>query len=155
MRLKSCLSSLLLAATSAVVYAQSGVLSVGDPAKLVVKRSGETAHTLRAALQSGYHCNSDKPTEDWMIPLRLTWQSTALETVSITFPKAKMEKFAFSDKPIAVLEGEFDIVSKFKRVANAMPGPAILSGKLRYQACNDKMCLPPKTIDVKVPLLIE
>jgi len=27
----------------------------------------------------------------------------------------------------------------------------VLTGKLRYQACNHNACFPPKTIDVKVP----
>jgi hypothetical protein len=141
---------------SVVAYGQgSGALAVAEPQKLSVKRSGETLQALKLSLKPGYHCNGDKPTEEWMIPLKLTWQSTALETVSVAYPKPKLEKFEFADQPIAVLDGEFEVVTKFKRAANAMPGPAVLSGKLRYQACNNKMCLPPKTIDIKVPLLIE
>jgi hypothetical protein len=27
-----------------------------------------------------------------------------------------------------------------------------LAAKLRYQACTDKACLPPVTVDVKVPV---
>lgn len=158
MRSKNCSSravaALLLAAAAALAQS-TNVLSVAEPQKLNVKRSGDTVQALKLALKPGYHCNSDKPTEDWMIPLKLTWQSAALETVAVTYPKAKMEKFEFAEKPIAVYDGEFEVVTKFKRVANAMPGPAVLSGKLRYQACNDKMCLPPKTLEIKVPLLIE
>jgi hypothetical protein len=28
----------------------------------------------------------------------------------------------------------------------------VIPGKLRYQACNDRMCLQPKTIDVSLPV---
>jgi len=31
-------------------------------------------------------------------------------------------------------------------------GPAVMTGKLRYQACNDRMCLAPKTLDVSLPV---
>jgi hypothetical protein len=38
-------------------------------------------------------------------------------------------------------------------VANTAPvGPGTVGGKLRYQACNDRMCLPPKTLDVDLPV---
>jgi hypothetical protein len=33
-------------------------------------------------------------------------------------------------------------------------GPAVLTGKLRYQACNDRTCLIPKTIEVTLPIEI-
>jgi hypothetical protein len=32
---------------------------------------------------------------------------------------------------------------------------ATIQGKLRYQACNERECLPPKTLDVQVPMDIE
>ena len=34
------------------------------------------------------------------------------------------------------------------------PGQATIAGKLHYQACNNRMCLTPKTIDVSVPVEI-
>jgi len=32
---------------------------------------------------------------------------------------------------------------------------AMINGKLRYQACNEKECLQPKTLDVQIPIDIE
>ena len=63
-----------------------------------------------------------------------------------------MEKYAFSDKPLSVYTGNFDLITKFKVGTSAMPGQVIMTGKLRYQACTDRMCLQPKTIDVSVPV---
>jgi hypothetical protein len=34
-------------------------------------------------------------------------------------------------------------------------GPGVLVGKLRYQACNDNSCLPPKTLEVRLPYQIQ
>lgn len=157
MRSKSFFSSVVAAVSlAAALPAQTaGPLAVHEPQKLVVKRTGAATQTLKAEMKPGYHCNSDKPTEEWMIPLKLTWQSTAVQAKSVVYPRPKMQKFEFSEKPISVLDGAFDIVTTLERIPNAMPGPSVLSGKLRYQACNDKMCLPPKTIEVKVPLLVE
>ena len=69
-------------------------------------------------------------------------------------PGAKLEKYDFPEAA-SVLGGEFEIVTKFKRAANPALGPGFLSGKLRYQACNDKMCFPPKTVEIKLPVLMQ
>jgi DsbC/DsbD-like thiol-disulfide interchange protein len=132
-----------------------GVLSISEPAKLTVPRAGEATGSLKLQLQPGYHVNSNAPNEEYLIPLRLTWDSTAVETVAVHYPKPALEKSDFSDKPLSVFNGNFEIVTKFRRSAKASPGPGFLNGKLRYQACNDKMCLPPKTLEVRVPLLVE
>lgn len=99
-------------------------------------------------LQGGYHLNSHKPEEPYLIPLRLTWDANAVETVGVDFPEPKKEKYAFSEKPLSVFTGDFAITSTVKpKVA----GFTVLNGKLRYQACNHNTCLPPKTVDIKIP----
>lgn len=157
MNLKNYFASAILAVcAAAIANAQApGVLSVADPVKLSVPRSGEAVQTLKLQLKPGYHVNSNTPNEEFLIPIRLTWDQASAETVAVQYPKPALEKTEFSDKPLSVFTGDFEIVSKFKRAAKASPGPGFLNGKLRYQACNDKMCLPPKTLDVKVPLLVE
>jgi hypothetical protein len=66
-----------------------------------------------------------------------------------------MEKYEFSPKPLSVFTGSFVIATSFKVSLKATPGPALVSGKLRYQACNDKACFPPKTVDIKLPVSIQ
>lgn len=157
MKSASCWISLLAAVLAPAAAAQTPqILTIREPEKTAVPRQGEVRIVLKAAVRPGYHTNSDKPSEDYLIPLRLTWDPQApLQTVEILYPKPKMEKFEFTEKPISVLDGEFEIVTRFRRAPNAMPGPAFLTGKLRYQACNDRMCFPPKTLEIKVPLLIQ
>jgi hypothetical protein len=59
-----------------------------------------------------------------------------------------MEKYSFSPTPLSVFSGTFVITSKFKVAPTAAPGPMAVNGKLRYQACNDRECLAPQTLDV-------
>ena len=157
MKLKNfCVSGGLTALVCATLWAQSpGVLTVSNPAKLRVPRAGIVEQSLKLEVKPGYHVNSDKPNDDYLIPLRLSWEAGAVEAVAVEFPRPAIEKSDFSEKPLSVFTGNFEIVTKFKRAAGAVPGPGLLTGKLRYQACNDKMCLPPKNIVVKVPLLVE
>ena len=119
--------------------------------KVSGKRGESVAVKLSVRLNDGYHCNSDKPSDEYMIPLKLTWNKDTVETQSIVFPAPKHEKYAFAEKPLSVYTGGFEIDSKLKILPAAPPGLGLLTAKLRYQACTDKMCLPPKTIDVKIP----
>jgi hypothetical protein len=153
----SPLARLCLAAVLAVIaapcFAQGpNVLSVLPPEKLVAK-AGSTAHAkLSVRIQPGYHANSNTPSDDYLIPMRLTWSAGPLETADVVYPKPELEKYSFSDKPLSVYTGSFELVSRFKVPATAAPGQLVLAGKLRYQACNDRMCLAPKTVDVSLPV---
>lgn len=98
-------------------------------------------------VRDGYHVNSHTPTEEFIIPLRFTWTDGAAQAGEVTFPKPSLEKYLFSPKPVSVFTGAFKAQTKFKLVSTGT-----VMGKLRYQACDDKSCLPPRTIDVKVPV---
>ena len=110
---------------------------------------------MKAELQPGFHVNSNMPGDDYLIPIKLTWNKDPLEAEQVTYPKPQMEKLSFSPKPISVYTGSFEIGTRFKAPASAMPGMAFMNGKLRYQACNNKECLPPRTVDVRVTLDIQ
>jgi len=98
-------------------------------------------------LKSGYHVNSNTPSDEFLIPLRFTWTNGAAEAGEVTFPKPQLEKYQFSEKPLSVFTGDFKVQGKFKLISTGT-----VTGKLRYQACSDKACLPPRTLEVKLPV---
>jgi hypothetical protein len=141
----------IILVSSPLSFAQSNQLSVAPPDKITAK-SGSTAQVkLSAQVRAGFHVNSNTPNEDFLIPLKLTW-SGVLETAEIVYPKPQSEKYPFSEKPLSVYTGDFEILTRFKVPAAAASGPGVVSGKLRYQACNDRMCFPPKTVDISLPI---
>jgi hypothetical protein len=133
----------------------SAVLNIAPATRLTIHRGGEADFTLKADLQPGFHVNSNMPGDDYLIPIRLTWSKEPLEAAQVTYPKPQMEKLSFSANPISVYTGSFEIATKFKAPMGAMPGMGFMNGKLRYQACNNKECLPPRTVDVRVTLDIQ
>jgi hypothetical protein len=129
----------------------AAVLSVaGAPPPFQAKIGVTVDAKLPLQLRPGYHVQSNTPTDKYLIPLRLTWNPGPLEAVAVTYPKPQMEKYAFSEMAQSVFSGNFDLITKFKVSPNAIAGPTAITGKLRYQACNDNMCLPPKTMDVSL-----
>lgn len=117
-----------------------------------MKRGATATVPVRVRLREGYHVNSDKPSDQYLIPLTLKWTEGVITGPQVAFPKPAMQKFEFSEKPLSVYDGEFALTSTFKVAPSAPAGLTKLAGKLRYQACNDRMCLPPRTVDVVVPL---
>jgi DsbC/DsbD-like thiol-disulfide interchange protein len=141
----------------APLFAQSsGYLTVGEPRQVAGKRNAAVQVKIPVSVRPGFHVNSNSPTEEYLIPLKLTWTAAgALESGSVTYPKPSMEKYEFAENPLSVFTGDFDLVANFKVAANAPAGPGAAVGKLHYQACNDRACFPPKTIDVTVPYQIQ
>jgi hypothetical protein len=132
----------------APVLAQiSTVLTVTPPEKIAGKRNEVVTADFTLQLRNGYHVNSNTPSDEFLIPLRFTWTDGAAQAGEVTFPKPHLEKYQFSEKPLSVFTGDFKAQTKFKILSTGT-----VTGKLRYQACSDKACLPPRTIDVKVPV---
>jgi len=114
--------------------------------------------TVKASLPPGYHANSDTPTEKYLVPLSLKWTGGPLQAESVTYPKASSEHYPFQkpgDKPLSVVTGEFSITTKFKVAPDANSGPASETGTLRYQACDNRACYPPKNVPVSVTVSVQ
>ena len=118
---------------------------------LEVKAGEELEVPVSIRVRYGYHINSNRPNDDYLIPTRLTWDDGPLKAVAVKFPEAETVKYNFSEKPLSVYSGQIVITTKFD-APQSKPALKELTGKLRYQACNDKACLPPKTAAISIPL---
>jgi thiol:disulfide interchange protein DsbD len=130
----------------------SQVLSVKAPPKAVAPRGQSFTVPVEIVLTAGYHVNSHAPADDFLIPLRLSWDETFLKVEEVIYPKPESRKYPFSEKPIQVYTGDFTIQTRFHAPTQAAPGMKVVTGKLRYQACNDKMCLPPRVAEIRLPV---
>jgi hypothetical protein len=122
------------------------------PPAVRVKAGDELSVPLKVVIRPGYHINSNTPAEDYLIPTRLSWNDAGLKVQSIDYPQAETVNYEFSEKPLSVFSGSITLRSTFTVPEPVPSGLKELTGKLRYQACNDKACLPPVTVDVTVPV---
>lgn len=97
--------------------------------------------------------NGDKPKDDFLIPLKLTWSGGPLEAKSIAYPQP--EEIQVGAEKLVVLTGNFQIHTEFKVPETAAAGPSTMTGKLRYQACNNTMCFRPASADVTLPVVVQ
>jgi hypothetical protein len=129
-------------------------LTVGQTEKVVGKRNDAVRTKIPVSILDGYHVNSNTPSDEYLIPLKVTWTALgALEGGQVTYPKA--EKITVGAQSLSVFTGKFDLAVNFKVSAKAPAGPGIATGKLGFQACNDKMCFPPKSIEINVPYQVQ
>ena len=143
----------MLAVFSPWLPAQTDTILTIAPPRKILATPGETATAfIRVRLRAGYHVNSHTPSDEYLIPLRLQWKAEPLEVAGVCFPEPQMESYSFSDKPLSVFTGDFDITSRFRVPKDAPAGSRILTGTLHYQACTDKLCFPPKTVTVRLPV---
>ena len=63
------------------------------------KRNAALQVKIPLVVKDGYHVNSNQPSEEYLIPLKLTWtEMGALEGGTVTYPKPALEKYEFSEQ---------------------------------------------------------
>ena len=136
----------------------SGYLTVDQVQKVAGKRGAAVQAKIPMTVKEGCHVNSNKPNDEYLIPLTLTWKATgALTPGTVVYPKPMLEKPDFADKPLSIYKGTFEVMANFKVANDAPAGPGAAVGTLRYQACSDvsAACFPPKTVEVTVPYTVQ
>ncbi len=121
------------------------------PASPVTVTPAKPAHVeLQFRVASGYHINSNKPGNEFLVPtvLKLDAQ-TGLVISKVTYPRGEDQSFPFSpNEKLNVYSGDF-MISAQVRTANSTPvGRYRIHGRLTAQACDNKMCYPPKDMPV-------
>ena len=116
-------------------------------------RGGEAAQTLHVTVQPGSHVNSDKPKNEYLIPLKLEWERGPITAESISYPQP--EQIKVGDEMLSVFTGSFTVSTQFKAAKDAPAGAFSLTGKLHYQACNDQMCFRPSSLLIHLPVVVQ
>jgi len=134
---------------SAASVVKTKVYASLDP----VPRGKEFQVAVVVDIAGGYHMNSHKPLDSYLIPTTLTPQLPAGFTLADTvYPPGKNLKFPFSpDKPLNVYTQSVTLRLRVTATEAAALGDTSIPITLRYQACNNSACLPP----VKVPVTAE
>jgi len=153
-KLRSILG-LFVAGVSLAAFAQSPgtkapSVSVApvDPITVTRGKSGEVTIHFRVA--PGFHINSNTPKSEFLIPTTLKLEApTDIAISKVTYPDGKDMTFPFApDEPLNVYTGDFDVSLMVRPLHSVMPSKYAIHGNLKYQACDNAACYPPKTVPV-------
>lgn len=137
------------------ITSQSVVKVTTEPVEIVAGQSNEAV--VKINTQSGYHINANPASFAYLKATELDLQDTPELIVDyIYYPNPQVKKFAFSaDQELRVYEGETQVKVMLNAEKAAPKGPRTLPAKLNVQACDDKVCYPPGSIDVSIPVTIK
>ena len=152
---------LTLAAISIPASAQDlpAAASVLQPQAYVSLQPVPRGHAFELAvvakISPGFHINAHVPSEDYLIPTKVTAElPPGLFVVETNYPRGVMRAFSFSKTPLRVYEGSFTILMKLRTNGTAPVGHQKINLTVGYQACNQDACLPPTKIPVVAELEI-
>jgi len=117
-----------------------------------VARGATTLLTATGKIASGWHINAHRPNEPFLIPTAVTL--TLADGVTATapiYPEPKTQTFAFAEgKELLVYDGKIEISAELTIPPNYASNAFVVAAELRYQACNDTTCLPPRSVHAEV-----
>ena len=116
-----------------------------------VTRGKANSVELLFRVEPGFHVNSNQPSAEYLIPTSLKLDPpTDIAIGKITYPPGQEMSFAFApDEKLSVYTGDFSLSVSIRPLASVLPSKYEIRGNLRYQACDNAACYPPKNLPVR------
>ncbi|MGC2197143.1 MAG: protein-disulfide reductase DsbD domain-containing protein [Terriglobales bacterium] len=121
------------------------------PIDLVTVTRGKGAPvSLHFRVAPGFHINSNTPKSEFLIPTALKMDApTDIALTRTSYPAGKDMTFPFApDEPLNVYTGDFTVSMTVRPLHTVQPGKYAIHGDLKYQACDNAACYPPKHLPV-------
>ncbi|MBA3241491.1 MAG: hypothetical protein H0T60_09745 [Acidobacteria bacterium] len=120
-----------------------------------IDADGSAEASVRLDIAEGYHVNANPPSDKFYIGTEL--QAEPQEGITPgkpVYPPALTKKFSFAEQPLAVYEGRAVIKLPLRAERLAAKGRHTFKARIRVQPCNDLACLPPRTIEASIPVVV-
>ena len=134
----------------------AGVLSVnaqtvsGSLGNGTVSRGSTAKGSIVLNIPGGLHVNSSRPNSEYAIATVVRISGQGVRTGGISYPRGRNRKFQFSENVINVYEGRVSIPFTVTVPASFRGDVVRIRAVVRYQACTDEVCYPPKNKDVTI-----
>jgi uncharacterized protein len=128
-----------------IEYSSGGIVRAS--AEVSISNENNTSVSLSIHIAEGWHINSNKPFQDYLIPLQIetSEQNKVQQLGKLVFPEPIFKKLLFEDMKLSLYEGNLQIGIDVER---AMPFESFderrLDIYLTLQACNTEICLLPE-----------
>jgi hypothetical protein len=121
------------------------------PEQVSIPAGKASAVALHFRIQPNLHINSHAPREKYLIPTMFSIpESSGVRLAAANYPAGTDFPLpADPNEKLLVYTGEFTIDARIV----ATPGDHLVEARLRYQACDQNACMPPKTITVPIDVI--
>jgi len=123
--------------------------------KTRVPPGGSLQVAVRLVIDAGWHVNSSKPLQDYLVPTTLSLNGDSPASLSkVTSPEGKRVALGFDEGPLSVYQGEAWLSARVEVAGNAREGDSELGLKVMLQACDDRSCGPQQELTLAVPITV-
>jgi hypothetical protein len=131
-------------------------VSMAPAPVMAVTRGKSNPLHLRFRVASGFHVNSNQPKSEFLIPTALKLSApTDIVIGRVSYPAGTEMSFAFApEDKLSVYSGEFPVVVEVRPLAEVIPARYMIRGELKYQACDNAACYPPRKLPVQFEIKV-
>ncbi len=123
--------------------------------EIVVSAGKIAVIKIQVEIKKGYHIQANKVNDELLIPATVKIDEAKNIIISgQEFPPAKKIKLEGTDYFLDVYDGIFEIRISFKTIEKIPKGKYLMNAQFHYQACDNKTCLFPKSIEFFIPIKI-
>ena len=138
----------VLAALGLGQGAQPPAAALTPLVSVMAAKPGATVRlALRVVVPEGVHVQSDRPSDPTLIPTVLWIDQSAVKVREIVFPPATKFRVEGLPELLDVFERDIVIGVEASIPPSAAPGRLTIPARFRYQACDEKACYMPQTVE--------
>ncbi|MBI5708848.1 MAG: thioredoxin family protein [Candidatus Eisenbacteria bacterium] len=136
---------------AAVPIPKAETLVRASATPVTITAGGRAGASVTLAIQPGWHINASPPSPDYMIPTTVELKGAeGLTAGRPAYPAGTPMKVGFDESPISVYSGQAVVKLVLAAAPGAPNGTHVLKGKVRFQACNDQVCLAPAGVPFEI-----
>jgi DsbC/DsbD-like thiol-disulfide interchange protein len=120
-----------------------------------IKRGGSAKGTVTLSIPGGQHTNSNRPGSEFAIPTTMSVTATGAKVSGIIYPRGKNKKYSYSDEALNVYEGTVRFGFTVSVPAGFKGNSVKIRAVVRYQACTDSVCYPPKSKEITLTAAVK
>ena len=141
-------SSLPVTTSAQLGRPKADVTAVAESAR--VPAGGTVRVGARVSLPDGFHVQSDRPRDPNLIPTVFTVEApVGVNVRAVGYPEPQDFVQQGQATPLTVFDHEFVAAAELALDPAVPEGPLVVTGRIRYQACDDAVCYAPATAPVQ------
>ena len=145
MKFLGVLIGTFLLAAAAGAQTVTGSISGGT-----VQKGKAARGTVVLSIPGGLHTNSNRPGNKYQIPTTIRLSAPGARVSGPTYPRGVNRKFQFSETVINVYEGTVRFPFTVTVPAGFRGNTVSVRAVVRYQACTDEVCYPPRNKEITI-----
>jgi cytochrome c biogenesis protein CcdA/DsbC/DsbD-like thiol-disulfide interchange protein/thiol-disulfide isomerase/thioredoxin len=149
LRAGACLMAFFLVSTAQMSTRRTQWVELSPIAESDGAHAGSTVRlALQVSIADGFHIQANHPKDPSLIPAKLTLDVPEGVTFQdVTFPAPSDFRIPGFDETQVVFEGTILVGVRLAIAPGRAAGPIPIAGHFEYQACDDKQCFRPSTVE--------